>query len=338
MNNYNCNQKTLYDVLEYIAQITSSVWTTRYVSDTEIAIDFYTLDKLPTGQTLIYDKDYCDENSIIDITYSFNSSNYRNKQVMTSDAISGDTLTTKEIITVGQNYILDDNIAKITSATLNGTSLSIATTNDKENGATADLYYKVGTNEFELDDEVLPGQILIISYYPQITGRQVVLNNSEITRIDNQLNNSGIIARYENRADASTSQELNSIGNSYINFKGKADVDLVVRTINNDIWNVGDIVYFDVNQTQGLEDLVDNYVVKKKTTRIIQNNADSTNYIFYEYELSNNYNFETAVNFFDNQRMKLIGNIKEGDYINRYVENYKSYNIVFSPPVINGGA
>lgn len=165
---YNCNQKTLYDVLEYFAQITSSVWTTRYVSDTDIAIDFYSLESLPQGKDLVYDKDFCDLNSIINISYSFNSNNYRNKQIMTSDVIIANTLTTEEYITIGQEYTTDEKISSIVSATLDGNDLSVATTQDKQNGETADLYYKVGENTFELDEDIFPGQELIIQYYPQI--------------------------------------------------------------------------------------------------------------------------------------------------------------------------
>ena len=103
------------------------------------------------------------------------------------------------------------------------------------------------------------------------------------------------------------------------------------------MYNVGDKVYFDNNDTDDLVSLVDIYAVKKKTIQIIQNNASQTNTIFYTYELSNNFNFESEVNYFDNQRAKTIGNIKEGEYINRYVESYKNYNIIFNPPTINGG-
>lgn len=337
INNYNCNQKTLYDVLEYFAQITNSVWTVRYIQDTQIAIDMYGLDNLPRNNDLIYDQNYCDDNSIIDISYSIDSTNYRNKQIMTSDLIISGTTIKEQYITNGQQYTTYENIGNIVSAKLNGVEITIATTNDKENGETADLYYKVGSKTFELNEQVELGQILEIEYYSQIAGRQSIINQEEINRINNQLDNTGIIARYENRQDADTSSELNAIGQTYIQFKSKPEITLTVRTINNDMYNVGDVIYFDINNTVGLEDLTNDYAVKKKTIQIIQNNAEGTNNIFYTYELSNNYNFENEINYFDNQRAKIIGNIKEGDYINRYVENYKSFYITFNPPVINGG-
>ena len=337
VNNYNCNQKTLYDVLEYFAQITNSVWATRYVSDTETAIDFYSLDKLPRGIDLIYDQDFCDNNSIIDIRYNINTSNYRNKQIMTSNVIISNITNIEEYVTKEEKYETEEKISLIGNATINGEDITIATKQDKDNGHTADLYYEVGTNTFELSEQILPGQRLKIEYYPQIPGRQIILNQDEISRIDEQLDNSGIITRYENRQDTNSSEELNSIGQTYIQFKGKPEVTLTVRTINNDIYEVGNVVYFNTNNVQGLEDLIDNYAVKEKTIQIIQNNSSNTANIFYTYKLSNNFNFENQINYFDNQRAKAIGNIKEGEFINRYVENYKNYNIIFNVPIINGG-
>ena len=336
--NYNCDKKTLFDVLQYIAQITNSIWTTRYVDDNNIAIDFYLINELPQGMDLIYDKSFCDDKSIIKISYSMNSNNYRNKQIISSDSIIGNALITQQIITKGQEYILDEKISSIQSISLNNQQISFATTYDKENGETAYAYYTVGDKILTFDEQIMPGQTLIIKYYPQIAGRQVVINQTEIDRIDNQLNNSGVIARYENRKDADTSAELNSIGQTYMQFKGRSEVTLKVETINNDIYNIGNIVYFNTNETLGIEDLQGNYAVTKKTKKIIKNNADDSNYILYTYELNNNFNFENYINFFDNQRAKLIGNIKEGEYINRYVENFKTYSITFNPPNINGGA
>lgn len=156
VNNYNCDQKTLFDVLEYFAQITNSLWTTRYISDTEIAIDFFDINSLPNGMDLVYDTTFCNENSIKSITYSLNSSDYRNKQIMTATNIIGNVLLTQQIITTGEEYTLDEKISVITSATLNGNRLKVATTVDEENGQTADLFYEVGSNIIKLDEQVLP--------------------------------------------------------------------------------------------------------------------------------------------------------------------------------------
>ena len=337
INNYNCNQKTLYDCLEYFAQITGSVWTARYITDTQIAIDFYSLENLPQNIDLVYDKDFCNDNSIVSIKYSIDATNYRNKQVMTSDKIISSAITTQNYITSIQKYTTYENISSIVSAKISGQPITVATTQDKENGETADLYYTVGTNTFELNEQVPLGKTLEIQYLAEIPGRQAIINQEEIDRINDQLDNVGIIARYENRKDANTSDELNAIGQSYIQFKGKPEITLTVQTLNHNMYDVGDLIFFDTNNTVGLEDLIDTYAVKKKTIQVKQNNSDGTSYVFYTFELSNNYNFESAINYFDNQRAKIIGNIKEGEFINKYVENYKSFYITFEPPVINGG-
>lgn len=339
VGNYSCDQKTLFDVLQYISQITNSIWKVRYIDDTTFAIDFFAIELLEQGKNLIYDTQFANDNSIIEISYNFNSSNYRNKQVMTSENIISHTLNTEEFYAENSDnvYTLDNNIGQILKATIDGINISIATSQDKDNGITADLYYTVGSNQIELDIETIPTQRVNIDYYPMLPGRITVLNTDEIERISNQLNNTGIIARYENRRDAITADELNAIGQTYIQFKGNADVNLVIKTINNDLWDIGQVVYFDNNGQTAIEDLVGNYAVKKKTTQIIQNNADSTNNIFYTYELNNNFNFENAINFFDNQRAKLIGNIEEGQFINRYIENTEEINIIFDEPIVLGG-
>lgn len=338
VGNYSCDQKTLFDVLQYISQITNSIWKVRYINDTNYAIDFYDINSLPQGMDLVYDTDYFNNNSIVDISYNFNTNNYRNKQVITSPNIISYTINSEELYTDSNNneYKLSNNVGSIVSVTIDGTELSFASEEDKNNGITADLYYTVGSNIIELEEEVLPTQILNIEYYPMLPGRITVLNTDEIDRIGSQLNNTGIVSRYEQRQDATSADELNSIGQTYIQFKGKNDIVLQVKTINNDLWNVGELVYFNNNNTEGLVDLVGTYAVKKKTTQIFQNNADSTSQIFYIYELDNNYNFENEINYFDNQRAKTIGNIQEGQFINKYIEHTETMQIIFDEPVIGG--
>lgn len=338
VGNYSCDQKTLFDVLQYISQITNSIWKVRYINDTNYAIDFYDINSLPQGMDLVYDTDYFNNNSIVDISYNFNTNNYRNKQVITSPNIISYTINSEELYTDSNNneYKLSNNVGSIVSVTIDGTELSFASEEDKNNGITADLYYTVGSNIIELEEEVLPTQILNIEYYPMLPGRITVLNTDEIDRIGSQLNNTGIISRYEQRQDATSADELNSIGQTYIQFKGKNDIVLQVKTINNDLWNVGELVYFDNTNTEGLVDLVGTYAVKKKTIQIFQNNADSTSQIFYIYELDNNYNFENEINYFDNQRAKTIGNIQEGQFINKYIEHTETMQIIFDEPVIGG--
>lgn len=338
VGNYSCDQKTLFDVLQYISQITNSIWKVRYITDTTYAIDFYDINMLPQGMDLIYDNDYFNDNSIVDIAYSFNTNNYRNKQVITSSNIIAQTTNTEEFYTNSSDnkYQLSNNVGTVYNATLDGNEISVASDIDKQNGITADLYYTVGSNEIELDIDVLPTQKLFIQYDPMIPGRVTVLNTNEIDRVGNQLNNTGIISRYEQRQDATTAEELNAIGQTYIQFKGKSEIIMQVKTLNKDLWNIGEIVYFNNNNIDGLIDLVGTYAVKKKTTQMYQNNADDSLQVFYTYELDNNYNFENLINYFDNQRAKTIGNIQEGEFINKYIENTEAINIIFDEPVIGG--
>ncbi len=338
VGNYSCDQKTLFDVLQYISQITNSIWKVRYINDTTFAIDFYDINMLPQGIDLIYSTEYFNNNSIVDIKYSFNTNNYRNKQVITSSNIITQTENTEELYTDSNDnqYQLSNNVGLIFSAMLDTKDLSVASNIDKQNGITADLYYEVGSNIIELNVDTIPTQLLYIKYYPMLPGRVTVLNTTEINRIGNQLNNAGIISRYEQRQDATTADELNAIAQTYLQFKGKAELTLQVKTLNKDLWNVGQLVYFDNNNIEGIFDLVGNYAVKKKTIQMFQNNADSTSQIFYTYELDNNYNFENLINYFDNQRAKTIGNIQEGQFINKYIENTETINIIFDEPVIGG--
>lgn len=338
VGNYSCDQKTLFDVLQYISQITSSIWKVRYVDDTTYAIDFYDINSLPQGMNLVYDTEYFNNNSIVDITYSFNTNNYRNKQVITSNSIISQTENREELYTASSDnkYELSNNIGIMIIAYLDGEEISFKTTEEKNNGMTADLYYTRGSNVIELDIDVLPTQILDIVYYPTLPGRVTVLNTDEISRVSNQLNNTGIISRYEQRQDATTAEELNAIGQTYLQFKGKSEVTLQVKTLNKDLWNVGEVVYFDNNNTDGIIDLVGNYAVKKKTIQMYQNNADDSLQVFYTYELDNNYNFENLINYFDNQRAKTKGNIQEGQFINKYIENTEAINIIFDEPIIGG--
>lgn len=338
VGNYSCDQKTLFDVLQYISQITNSIWKVRYVNDITYAIDFYDINMLPQGMDLVYDNDYFNNNSIVDITYSFNTNNYRNKQVITSSNIIAQTINTEEFYTNSNDnkYQLSSNVGAVYNATLDNNKISIASNVDKQNGITANLYYTVGSNEIELDMDVLPTQELFIQYDAMIPGRVTVLNTNEIDRISNQLNNTGIISRYEQRQDATTAEELNAIGQTYIQFKGKSEIILQVQTINKDLWNIGDIVYFNNGNEDAIIELTGNYAVKKKTTQMYQNNADDSLQVFFTYELDNNYNFENLINYFDNQRAKTIGNIQEGQFINKYIENTETINIIFNEPVIGG--
>ena len=86
-------------------------------------------------------------------------------------------------------------------------------------------------------------QSVEVQYYPYIKGRRISKSDNEISRISNQTNRKGIIARYETRNDTSSSQELEKIGDTYIKYKGTSEITLKVET-NKNIWNIGQLVYF----------------------------------------------------------------------------------------------
>ena len=337
IKNYNCNEKTPYDCLSYIADLTQSVWVTRY-SGNNVAVDFYSYDNLPTGNHILYDKDYFRENSIVSITHSLDSDDYRNVQIVKADDVQSTVLIQNSFVVNGveEKFILEEPVAVIESITLAGTPVTFGI---REKGIEFDVYYKYNSNEITLEKQNIAGTTLKINYYPVVNGRQKIKNTVEIERIAEQNDNIGEITRYEKRDEAFTSQELGLIAQSYIYYKGKSLIELEVKTLNNDMWNVGDICYFDNNNIEALNDLAGNYIVKSKTISIVQNNADNTAQIFYEYILINNYNFENAVNFFDNQRAKRIGNINDGDFINRYIDlennvDEEYLNILFDGVII----
>lgn len=328
IKNYNCNEKTPYDCLNYIADLTQSVWVTRY-DQSNIAIDFYSYDNLPNGNHILYDKTFFKDNSIVNINYMFNSDDYRNVQIVTANEVQSTVIIENNFIVNGieETFIVDEPIAEIESITLAGNPLTYGT---KITDVDFDVYYEYGSKEITLAKNNIAGTKLVISYYPVIDGRQKMKNPLEIYRISAQNTNIGEIARYEKRDEAYTSQELGQIAQSYLYYKGKQAVTLEIQTLNNDIWNIGDTCYFDNNNIDDLKDLAGNYIVKTKTIKIIQNNANKTAQIFYIYELINNFNFESAINFFDNQRAKNIGNINDGEFINRYIDFENNINIIFS--------
>ena len=66
-------------------------------------------------------------------------------------------------------------------------------------------------------------------------------------------------------------------------------------------------------------------MVKRKDINYLVN-ADK---IFYTYELTSSFNSESAINYFDNQRAKANGNIKEGQSVSRNVDIEEVANIIF---------
>jgi len=323
---YSTLNKTAYDVFNYLADISQTRWTTRMLNENKVAIDFYDPTLLPQVDDIQYNSTYYENNNIQDIKYSYSTNDYRNKQVMLSDKVYGNVDFNETKLADGYNktFTTDNEIAVIKGISVNDTPVTFATNDDKELGIEADFYYTPGTSEFmsnETSDAYNAGTEIEITYTPLIKGRQLILNNDEINRISNQTGRNGIIARYESRNDVLSSDELEAIGESYLKFKGTAEVKLTVKTYNKDLINVGQVSYFDAP----INNLKTNYMCKKKKTTIIATTGD----IFYEYELTNNYNAEAEINYFDNQRAKASGNIGVGEYIDRNIDILKTTEIIY---------
>ena len=319
---YSTKDKTAYDMFQYIADITQSRWTTRMIDENTVAIDFYDPTLMPEGTAIEYTTEWFEENDIHDMSFSYSSRDYRNKQVMTSNEIYGSIPQNEQITANGYQtqFSVTEKIGIINSIKVDGIEKTITTNEQKELGLTADFYYTSGNNYFESDLTLTVGQVVVVSYIPLVEGRQVITNASEISRINTSINRKGVVLRYENRNDATTSNELKQIGQSYIKYKGTPEVTLTVETGNN-IWDVGETVEF----TAPINDLSTNYMVKKKSINYIVTADD----IVYTYELTSSFNSETEINYFDNQRAKNSGNIGEGEFIARNIDIESTANIIF---------
>ena len=272
---------------------------------------------MPQGDDIEYSEEYFEENNIIDINFNFNTRDYRNKQIIISNEIYGQVPYVDTIIADGYNkqYIVVNKIGEMLSIYVNGVSKTFATTSEREIGIEADFYYTPGVNQVESAISYSSGSDIVIRYTPLVQGRQQLINKDEVNRIGNQSLINGTIARYERRNDVLDMNELTTIAQTYLTYKGILDLTLNIQTINKDIMNIGTIIHFDMPQ---LEELTKDYLVINKKIKIIQN-ADERN-IFYTYQLSSSYNNELAINYFDNQRRKNSGNINAGEFITRNVD------------------
>ena len=319
---YSTKDKTAYDVFNYLADITQSRWTTRLIDKGQVAIDFYDPTLMPQGTAIQYTNTFFKNNKIDDITYNYGTWNYRNKQVMTSQQVIGNVLQ-NELITYdgyATQLMTELPIGYVDKITVNGIQKTVATSDQKDLGITADFYYTISNNYFEKNMSINTGTIIEIYYLPIIEGRQVITNQPEISRVASSTGVKGVVARYETRNDAITSTELQKIGQSYIKYKGTPEINLTVKTRTN-LWEVGQRVQFNAP----LNELKTEYMVKRKQINYLVN----ANIIFYTYEMSSSFNSETAINYFDNQRSKANGNIKEGQSISRNIDIEESANIIF---------
>ena len=320
---YSTLNKTAYDVFQYLADISQSRWTTRLIDENTIAIDFYDPTLMPEGEEIEYTTEWWEENNIEDMSINYNTGDYRNKQIILSDQVFGDVDYTEEIIADGyaKTFNTQSPIGALIAISVNGVPATIATKEEQEAGIVADFYYNAGTTEITTENSYVAATVIEIKYTPLVKGRQVIYNNDEINRLSNQINRNGVISRYETRSDILSSAELQKIGETYIKYKGAAEILLTIKTKNNNLYDIGQIVEFDAP----VEDLNRSYLVKQKKTTMYP----LTNDIFYEFTLTSSYNSENAINYFDNQRAKTEGNIKSGEYITRNIDIENSADIIF---------
>ena len=319
---YSTLDKTAYDVFQYIAEITQSRWTTRMVDENTIAIDFFDPLMVGISEEIESTEEYYEDNNIVDISFNYSTNDYRNKQIMISDEVIANISQTELIVSNGYTtkYTCQNKIGTISSIKVNNVNRTFITKSQKDLGLSADFIYTPGDAILTANTTYNVGDKIVIVYYPVIRGREIVLNPSEITRVATQIGRKGTISRYENRTDATNSTELSKIGQSYIRYKGSAEITLKVKTTK-DLFNVGDIVKYD-----SLVDELDNtYMVKDKVIDMYLN----ANEVFYTYELTSNFNSENAINYFDNQRAKVNGNLGEGETITRDIDLENTATIIF---------
>lgn len=331
IGSYSTLNKTAYDVLQYLAEIANARWFTRMIDKDTVAIDMYSPDNLVAASDIDYNQTYFKNNNIVDMTYSYNAKDYRNKQIMLSKQVYASITSTDIVYADGLNTTIElpQVVGTVSSMSINSVPCSYASSTEKDLGVVADVYYTVGSSTIETNIVQPSGTAIQVQYTALVQGREIITNNNEINRIKSQINRNGVISRYEERNDVVSSNELYKVGQSYIKYKGESEIILTIKTKDNDILNMGEQVYFNITE---LPDLNKRYMVKKKTIqRLI---AEAQEIIFYTYELSSSYNDESAINYFDNQRRKASGNLGTGEFITRNVDIENSAEIIFDNLVI----
>jgi len=321
---YSCEDKTAYDVLQYLAEISEARWKTTIVDEDTIQVDFYDPDLESSSATIEYTQRYFASNNIIDMEYNYGTRDYRNKQVINSNAVYADILTTETIYSDGYNtsYNLENRVGTISSVTINGVEATYVTKEEYDNGYSGDLIYEYGSNTITLETLQTAATPVVINYTAIVKGRETVTNDTEISRINSQLNVNGIISRYEDRDDITSSDELLKIANTYMKYKGATEITLTIQNRDKDLFDIGQVVTFD---NAPLEELQTTYIVKAKEIDYIV----TANCLFYTYTLTSNFNSENAINYFDNQRNKRNGNIATGSFIDRNIDMFSSANIIW---------
>ena len=323
---YNCNEKTTYDVLQYISEITGAKWYTKAINKDLVMVNFYMPSHLPENDAIEYTNEYFTENEINDITYSYNAKDYRNKQSIVNEECKASIPQIEKVSYNGTNITTTYPVYNVESIKSGTRTYRVASNVQKQAGISANFYYTYGSNQID-GGEIATGTILTITYYPIVQAREVAYNVDEISRIAESTNRNGVISRYEKRTDAQDEQSLSQIAKTYIDYKGVPEVILKVKSTK-DIFELATQVLFN----GPLEDLRTRYLVRSKQIDMVITGEQQV--IFYTYELSSSFNDETALNFFDNQRRKLEGNLAEGNYISRYIDIPSQTNIIFYDGVI----
>lgn len=320
---YNCNEKTPYDVFEFLAEITGAIWYTKAVDDNLVLINFYATDQLPIANNIEYTTEYFKNNKIEDIKYSYSAKDYRNKQIIINDNATGRIAQTEYLTYEGKDLQTIYPISSIVSIKSGTKTYSFTTQTAKNNGQMANFYYKYNSNQIEVETGIGTGKTLEVTYYPVVISRQIAYNQDEINRINEATGRKGIIARYEKRTDTNNEVALSQIAQSYLDYKGVPEVILTVKSYYSDLLELGQRVFFN----GPLEDLKTNYLVTEKEINMVT--SGNQQLLFFTYKLSSSFNDENAINFFDNQRRKLESNIDEGEFIQRYIDIPNETNIIF---------
>lgn len=326
---YSTANKTAYDVYQYLAEISNSKWTTRLVDENTIAVDFYDPTLMPTADDLEYTTEYFEDNNIESIEFSYGTYDYRNKQVITSSQVYGSIDYTETILANGFSRTFDTTttIGEVKSIYVEGVAKTFGTNDEKELGFDYNFYYTPGSTQFESNENepvYTSNDEITITYTPLLIGREIVYNNDEVDRVSTQIGRNGIVSRYEERNDVLSSAELNKIAQTYIKYKGEAEIKLTVKTWNIDLYDVGQVVYFNAP----IDELKKEYMVKRKVIQTYNTNENQE--MFCEYTLTSSFNSEREVNYFDNQRNKAQGNISTGQFITRNVDIENTALIIFN--------
>lgn len=319
---YNCNEKTTYDVLEYLTEITGAKWFTKAICKDIVLVNFYMPSQIPEYDPIEYTQEYFTQNNIDDISYSYNVKDYRNKQAIVNSECKASIPQVEIVSYNGSEITTTYPVYEVESIKSGSMTYRVASQVQKQAGISANFYYQYGSNKIE-GGAIATGTILEVTYYPVVQAREVAYNMTEIDRISDSTNRNGTISRYEKRTDTKNEEALSQIAKTYIDYKGIPEVILTIKTHDKDIFELGTQVLFN----GPLDDLKTRYLVRSKQIDLVV--TGNQKLIFYTYELSSSFNDETAINFFDNQRRKLEGNLSDNDYISRFIDIPSQTNIIF---------